>query len=99
YGLHVARLAGIPAEVLARAATFRSELEAREEGLRKGLATPGQGPGDPSRAMPPRPATTPELFDPGELVLAELASIDIDRLTPLEALNRLSKFKKSLLKN
>jgi len=36
------------------------------------------------------------LFDPGELVLAELASLDPDKLTPLEALTRLAGFRKQL---
>jgi DNA mismatch repair protein MutS len=105
YGLHVARLAGIPPEVLARAASLRHELESREAGMRSGSEVKsGVEGGLPLRqgAPHPLPARLPatlDLFDPGELVLAELASIDIDRLTPLEALNRLSKLKKSLRKN
>jgi DNA mismatch repair protein MutS len=105
YGLHVARLAGIPPEVLARAASLRHELESREAGMRSGSEVKsGAEGGLPLRqgAPHPLPARLPatlDLFDPGELVLAELASIDIDRLTPLEALNRLSKLKKSLRKN
>jgi hypothetical protein len=36
------------------------------------------------------------LFSPGDLVLAELGSLDLDKLTPLDALNRLASFKKRL---
>jgi hypothetical protein len=36
------------------------------------------------------------LFSPGDLVLAELASLDIDGLTPLEALNKLAELRRSL---
>ena len=36
------------------------------------------------------------LFDPGELVLSDLRSIDTNFLTPLEALTRIANWKKTL---
>ena len=92
YGLHVARLAGIPEEVLARARIIRAGLSAREDEL---AATRGGATARPPAPPPPQPG----LFDPRELVLDELASLDLDRLSPLEALNRLAKLKASLKKN
>jgi DNA mismatch repair protein MutS len=85
YGIHVAKLAGLPAAVLDRARAIQAELEARP--------APPRGPS--SNSVPP-PKGGDSLFSPGELVAAELASLDIDKLTPLEALNSLALLKKRL---
>jgi DNA mismatch repair protein MutS len=90
YGIHVARLAGLPEAVLERAAAVQEELSRKE----KVLPIPGAAVAL-VKASPPAPRQA-GLFDPGELVLAELASLDIDRLAPLEALNRLAALKKRL---
>ena len=90
YGIHVAKLAGLPPAVLQRARAIQSGLEAKE------LSQPA-APREPKRGAGPEAGAAPEgLFSPGDLVLAELSSIDTDRLTPLEALNRLSALKKRL---
>jgi DNA mismatch repair protein MutS len=99
YGLHVARLAGLPEAVLERAAQVHGELARKEASLTQampgGLALEGGAP--IPRPAPAKPkAGQTSLFDPGELVLAELASLDVDSLTPLEALNRLAILKKRL---
>ncbi|HUX39124.1 MAG TPA: DNA mismatch repair protein MutS [Rectinemataceae bacterium] len=105
YGLHVARLAGVPDEVIRRARELRARLSALEAAgaVAGGLAASG-GVSKEAAAMaaalatpqgPARPTDT--LFDPRDLVLAELASIDTDRLSPLEALNRLAGLKAGLL--
>jgi len=76
YGLHVARLAGIPPEVVARARAFLLELEASGRGS---LGPPaGAGPED-------RPALDPELAE----LLREVCGLDLMTMTPIEALNRL----------
>ena len=90
----MAKLAGIPAAVLERARYLQAELEAKERSLPREPQPRGEAAARP--AAPATAAVAGELFNPGELVLAELASIDIDRLTPLEALNRLSALKKRL---
>ena len=80
YGIQVARLAGLPASVIARARTLLGELEAagqRTEDVRDseqlGLFTP-----------PPDP------------LIAELTRLDVSHLTPIEALNLLAKWQQSL---
>jgi DNA mismatch repair protein MutS len=71
YGVHVARLAGIPDSVTHRARELLRELES----------------GRPRRA---KPAAAPGLFDPPrDPLLDELASLQPDGLTPLQALNKL----------
>jgi DNA mismatch repair protein MutS len=84
YGIHVAQLAGLPAGVVQRAKELLRTLEAKH------------------RVVPGAPAP---LSDPGQLalfseparehpVMEELRGIDLDRLTPLEALNRLADLKR-----
>ncbi len=86
YGLHVARLAGVPEEVLSRAREIRERLSSLEgAGVAKA----------PGSSTPPIQGGA-SLFDPRDLVLAELASIDTDRISPLEALNRLAHLKAGL---
>ncbi len=79
YGIHVARLAGLPPAVVARARAILDALE-RDE-LSRG--------GRPSFNDRTRPAVAqPGLFEaPAESpIVKRLREIDVDRLTPLEAL-------------
>ncbi|MDX2193566.1 MAG: DNA mismatch repair protein MutS [Gemmatimonadales bacterium] len=82
YGVHVAQLAGLPAAVVARARAVLRTLE----GEHRVVPTP----------PPPEP-------DPGQLtlfaaeehpVVGQLRDLDVERLTPLEALIRLAELKR-----
>jgi DNA mismatch repair protein MutS len=80
YGIQVARLAGLPAPVLARAKALLGELEANgrrtadaREAAQLGLFAPA-----------PDPITT------------EIAALDLGHLTPLEALNLIAKWQQRL---
>ncbi len=86
YGIHVARLAGLPERVLARAAEVLHELESERtvEHL------------EPARARAGR-AATPQmaLFGaPVHPVVQALRALDLETLTPLEALNRIAAWKR-----
>lgn len=86
YGIHVARLAGVPLPVIRRAQEVLETILAREE---------------PDRARLPRPTfDEPEgqvdLFDPGELILQELAGIDLDEMRPVDAIARLARWQVEL---
>jgi DNA mismatch repair protein MutS len=86
YGIHVAQLAGLPASVLARAREVLHELESERtvEHLR-----PTRG----RRARPPQPEL-PLFGASGPHPLEqELAALDLEGLTPLEALNRIAAWK------
>jgi DNA mismatch repair protein MutS len=99
YGVHVARLAGLPAEVVGRAARILRELEAGPWGVG------GRGAGIAERArgqlsLFAGPAPRADVGDPDgtavgispaqEAALRRLAELQLDDMTPLEALNALS---------
>lgn len=101
YGIHVARLAGVPDAVVDRAEAVLQQLLQRsgEEFHDPGATDPGagappvgSGKAGASRKGEPQGA----LFDEDEMVRTELASLDVNRLTPLEALNLLSDWKRRL---
>jgi len=80
YGIQVAKLAGVPAPIIARAGDILRNLE-RDE-----LTAAGQ----PRLAATPRPGADGQLglFAPADDRLRdELATIEVDRLAPIEALN------------
>ena len=84
YGIHVARLAGLPASVVERARTLLDELEGApaaqriEGGERAPAAMVMQG----------------ALFGGGDSeVEAELAALDLEAMTPLEAMTKLGELR------
>ena len=77
YGVHVAALAGLPRAVVARARELLREFEARPS---LAAGTVAQITGEP-RTLPLQP--------PAEPLLDELAALDLDAVTPLEALQQL----------
>jgi DNA mismatch repair protein MutS len=86
WGVQVARLAGVPAPVLRRAAEILGALEARAGRLTEAAALPLFA----SAAPRPDDAPAPPPADPlGEA----MAGIDPDRLTPREALEALYRLK------
>jgi DNA mismatch repair protein MutS len=81
YGIQVARLAGVPAPVIERAKQILHNLE-QGEFNDAGQPRLAQGNGTPSGQL--------ALFAAREQSLrAELATINVDQLTPLDALTRL----------
>jgi DNA mismatch repair protein MutS len=92
YGIHVARLAGLPPEVLERASEVLSNLERHEYDLR-GRPRLAQGDSGPPVEGPDQLA----LFTPPEeLVASVLRDLDLERLTPLAALNLLHSLRSRL---
>jgi DNA mismatch repair protein MutS len=88
YGIQVARLAGLPGPVVNRAREILSALE-RDELTRGGRPSVSGTPGEPQQQL--------GLFQaqPNDDRLREkIAALDIDRLTPLEALTTLAELKK-----
>jgi DNA mismatch repair protein MutS len=94
YGLHVAKLAGIPAEVLQRAKELQVKLAAFERDLSEVRGKEGEAvPAKPPEIRSPKAA---ELFSPEEMAMDRIRNLDPDRMTPLDALKFLSELKSSL---
>jgi len=96
YGVHVARLAGLPPAVVARAAQILATLEENNgpysphrAGRKDADASGGcAAPDLPLFRLPPPPAPPPAPAGPSA-VEAGLAAIDPDSLTPRQALEKL----------
>ena len=83
YGIHVAELAGLPREVVTRANAILRTLEG-EHRMVPGRAQPDPDPGQLPLFESSRPDPT----------LEELRQLDLNSLTPLEALNRLAELQR-----
>jgi len=95
YGLAVAKLAGLPREVLAEARRYLTALES--QAARGATGPQGSLPLDPpadAAATPPNDATA---RDELESLRAALAALDPDSLTPRDALGKLYELKKLLI--
>jgi DNA mismatch repair protein MutS len=88
YGIEVAKLAGLPNEVIERAREVLAEHENAEQRVTDQLA---------NDELRPHPPTQLTIFTPlSQPVLDQLRELDLNRLTPLEALNLLAELKKQV---
>jgi DNA mismatch repair protein MutS len=86
YGIEVAKLAGLPNEVVERAREVLVQHEFAEQQASAQLS-PGAGP----------PVAQLTIFTPlSQPVVEKLRAVDLNRLTPLEALNLLAELKKEI---
>ncbi|HMH06338.1 MAG TPA: DNA mismatch repair protein MutS, partial [Terriglobales bacterium] len=86
YGIEVAKLAGLPHEVIVRAREVLAEHENAERQVTGHLS--------PGADLPPTQLT---IFTPlSQPVLERLREVDLNRLTPIEALNLLAELKKQI---
>jgi DNA mismatch repair protein MutS len=81
YGIHVAHLAGLPRAVIARANEVLRTLEGEHRVV----------PGEPERLDPTQ---LPLFGDSPHPMMEELRSLDVNGMTPLEALNRLAELQR-----
>ena len=79
YGIHVAQLAGLPAPVIQRANEIMAELE-KSSGR--------------ALRLNPHAAQQASLFPETSPLLDELKDVDINSLSPIEALNKLFEWKR-----
>jgi DNA mismatch repair protein MutS len=90
YGVHVARMAGLPAAVVNRASEILQDLE------RSGAAGPRRlGESSGGRRSKPAAAQV-SLFAESHPAVEALRTLDVNALTPLDALNRLYELQKML---
>jgi DNA mismatch repair protein MutS len=91
YGIQVARLAGIPADVIKRSKKILYDIENRESG------TKGKRVMDTVKGEPVKGHLQLNLFrQPGEIIFDTLLDLDISRMTPLEAMNCLSELQEKI---
>ncbi len=83
YGIHVAQLAGLPAPVIQRANEIMAELE----------KTSGR-----AVKIDPHAAQQAMLFPESSPLLDELKELDVNSLSPIEALNKLFEWQKKFTK-
>jgi DNA mismatch repair protein MutS len=88
----VARLAGLPQEVLERARELLAELEGTHSGGGEGLGRRGRH--RPSSEPPPDQLS---LFAGEHPVVGRLRELEVEGLTPLEALNVLATLRGEVL--
>lgn len=90
FGIHVARMAGIPAKVVSRADEILSQLERSRGGT-------GMGKKEGKKTADEMQLSFFQLDDPVlEQIREEILRVDINNLTPMEALNKLNDIKKLL---
>jgi DNA mismatch repair protein MutS len=91
YGLHVARLAGIPRPVIERAKRLLKELERLTPEVERRTMRADASAGSAGGA-PPSPGAVAD-DRAADRVARELRRLDVERLTPLQALTRLAELK------
>jgi DNA mismatch repair protein MutS len=114
FGIHVAKMAGMPPALVARAEELLAQMESQhlgnagsaplESGIPSGAPlTSPPDPGKPSKSKP-KPTGTPQfqlsIFDAHSETFNDirnlLNALDIDRLTPVEALLKINEIKNLL---
>jgi DNA mismatch repair protein MutS len=92
YGIQVARLAGIPRDVIQRARELLVELEGTHSGGGEGLGRRGR-----HRPLSEPPPDQLSLFGGSHPVLKRLSELEVEHMTPLEAMNALASLRGDLL--
>ena len=91
YGIHVAKIAGLPREVVERATVILSQLEADHMDESGRIKIPARPRMSRSRQL--------SLFiEPDHPVIEQLKSLDLEQLTPIAALQKLNEFRAELAK-
>jgi DNA mismatch repair protein MutS len=80
YGIHVAQLAGLPTSVIARASEVLNELEGR--------------PSKRGKVSPHKASLQIPLFSKDSVLADEINRLDIDAISPLEAITKLYELKR-----
>ena len=89
YGIHVAKLAGIPDSVIKRAENVLQTLQ-------KDTPVTIDNP-PPEEKFQKQELVMPSLFSEEELVLDEILSANPDEMTPMQALQAISRWKSKLM--
>jgi DNA mismatch repair protein MutS len=101
YGIHVAQLAGLPKSVIVRAQEVLAELESHA--AKKSIEHPSLGVAfqQQGKTSARSRKTSPQipLFTQGSLLADEISRLDIDSMSPLEAITKLYELKRMAQEN
>ena len=92
YGIHVAKLAGLPADVIERANQILSYLQ----NIASNNPLILNDIPEKKTAKKEEQLRVPGLFSDEEIIISEILSADIDNLTPINALQNIARWKKTL---
>ena len=95
YGIHVAKLAGIPQAVIDRANVILSHIQALANDNPVILDDVPAKSSESEKTLAAAPVN-PGLFSDEEIIISEILSVDTDNLTPLNALQIIVRWKKAL---
>lgn len=99
FGIHVARMAGMPAEIIERARDILSQLEAKHIGELEPDATPAEKMRKKARNI--QPAMQLQIFDsldPYTLrIQEELLKLELNTMTPIDAIWKLQELQKAVI--
>lgn len=96
YGIEVARLAGVPRAVVSRAKEILASLEEKSQNERRALAALQCQPTLPGLAPRQTPEQAPVPEQSQHPLLQTICELDVDVLTPLEALTLINRWKTDL---
>ncbi len=88
YGIHVAKLAGVPKEIIVRSSEILADLE-------KTFAKEASGP-ELTRHKTAEPEAEMLFVQKHKSVLDKLSELDVNNLTPIEAINMLNEIKSEI---
>lgn len=97
YGIHVAKLAGLPGDVVKRAYEILTSFEQTAMFSKKNVNIPVQEQTGKKEQKEEEINQLSFLPDDNNRLLRELKKLDLDKLTPIEALNKLNKWRKKYL--
>ncbi|MBE6353545.1 DNA mismatch repair protein MutS [Treponema sp.] len=94
YGIHVARLAGVPEPVIKRAQMILEKIQGEAED--KPVINADEHVFEEEKPAAAPVSFTGGLFSDEELVLDEILSLEVDSITPIQALQTIARWKHSL---
>ena len=102
FGIHVARMAGMPRTLLQRATEILHELESKNVSVEEGSSTKKQGAVSRERIgnSPDMTSLQLSIFDQTDVILRqlkdELLRLDVNQMTPIQCMMKLLELKKKI---
>lgn len=99
YGLHVAALAGVPDAVISRAREILDVVQSAQpeaESLFVSIESAPEETSTPEREDGPPANVQMSLFPPEQMIMADIAGLDPNHLTPMQALERIITWRREL---